>query len=888
MVFRMRWPTQRSTITQRFGENPGVYGKFGLPGHEGVDLVAAEGSEVFAVADGLVSDVRLDGFSDPMLKPYGNQVRIQHSDGYETIYAHLLQAVVVRGQWVRGRQLIGLAGNTGHSTGAHLHLSLKKQGATVAGITTYPYDLIDPEPFLAGPGSGETEGFPIPKEPTLELEVDSPAVGYLNVRALPFVGSPVLTRVDHGSSLGALEDVNVARVKVGWEGQWLWVQTPGGDVGWVAARYTRLLDGTSGEPDGPSQAVFVIVDSPEESLRLRAGPGTQYEEVTRLAHGTNLRALEDQVIVEQKVGTRGQWVRVQAPDGRTGYCAAWYLKLRPFDGKPVVPEEPTGPPTSHVVVESPELGLRLRAGPGTDHERLWSVPHKTVLTSLEDPVVTGHKVKQQGEWIHVRTPALVEGYAAAWYLRHPEQEDVRELVNPAAVPTGVSPHVFGIHALALADDHHSRDRMRALYSDKGKRGWILFTEICGRHAHTITMQPEIRRRLWDWADEGYGVIVRLNHGYEPGGTLPESRLYDDYASAAARWVEVYLRDPNRSPADYSWTIQIGNEQNNPREHPGGFEHPVEHITPERYADAFNRTYSQIKRVLPNAIVCPGALDPYNYMPMQLLGGERWRPLDYFVTMLNQIEALDGVILHAYTHGPDTTLVTHLKRFGDGTGPLWDHYYDFQTYRVFMERIPARWRDVPVYITEINHIHRPSGEHDQGWLNQNSGWIQAVYAEIDRWNQMPYAQQIRCGLIYRWMGDAWSIEGKPEVLADFREALNNDYRWRAMPSGGRFAFAAGSAPSRRAHPEELEERFLVHPDDLTVLWGIGDKAQAALQAAGILIFEQLAELTPDQLEALLVETGLRTRYLASWPHQARLALRGDWEALERYREQLSSA
>ncbi len=246
--------------------------------------------------------------------------------------------------------------------------------------------------------------------------------------------------------------------------------------------------------------------------------------------------------------------------------------------------------------------------------------------------------------------------------------------------------------------------MRGLYHESGKTGWILFTEICGRHARSIDLNPEIRRRLWNWADAGYGVIIRLNHGYEAGGTLPESRLYDDFAAAAARWVEVYLTDSARPSSSYTWTIQIGNEQNNPREHPGGFDNPVEHITAAHYADAFNRTYARIKAVVPNAIVCPGGLDPFNYMPMKKLGNARWRPLDYFSEMLDGIDALDGVILHLYS-GPDPAAITHLKRFGDGSGPR-QSYYDFQSYRTFMDTSGQMARR-PVYITEMNHIHRPS-------------------------------------------------------------------------------------------------------------------------------------------------------------------------------------
>lgn len=884
MASWMRWPTQMGRITQRFGVNPNAYAKFGLPGHEGLDLAAGQGEAVYAVYDGLVSDVRLDNFSDPLVKPYGNQVRIQHANGYETVYAHLSRTAVVRGQVVKAKQLIGLAGSTGYTGEAHLHLGLKKRGATVNGETQYPYDLIDPEPYLVPFGSPDDAEVVLP-EPSMGVEVVQTEAGPLTIYAVPYEAAEPIASVDAGEVLDALEDAEVVRAKIGKAGQWLWVRTRDGEVGWAAATSLEVPDSASVDASDPERVAFVVVDSAGDNLRLRFGPGIDFDEVTKVPDGTLLKALDDVSVVLARVGRPGEWLHVQAPEGQVGYCAAWFLTLEPFGDKPVIPQPPVGTPTAFVVVECPGAGLRLREGPGTSYARTWWMPHRTVLESLDDPVVTGQKVAQRDMWIRVRTPARYEGYAAAWYLRYPSQEDERPRVTKSGVRTGESPHIFGIHALAAADDQIIRDRMRGLYHESGKTGWVLFTEICGRHARSISLNGEIRRRLWNWADAGYGVIIRLNHGYEPGGTLPESRLYDDFAAAAARWVEVYLKDGNRPMSDYTWAIQIGNEQNNPREHPGGFENPVEHITAERYADAFNRTYARIKAVLPNAIVCPGGLDPFNYMPMARLGNARTRPLDYFTEMMANIDVLDGIVLHTYTHGPNPAYITHLKRFGDGSGPLGDHYYDFQSYRVFMERIPAKWRDLPVYITEMNHIHRPAGEYDQGWVNQNVGWVRAAYAEIDRWNQQPYAQQIRCALIYRWMGDAWSIENKPEILTEFKQALGSDFRWRAAPQREAFSFAASSLSADGAQPRELEERFLTSPDDMTRIGGVGARAAAALNAAGIYLFGQLARLTPEQLADIIGETGIRAQYLSTWPEQARLAAVGDWVALEEYREKL---
>ncbi|MBX3011631.1 MAG: peptidoglycan DD-metalloendopeptidase family protein [Caldilineaceae bacterium] len=135
------WPTEKRTITQAFGVNAADYVQFGLPGHEGVDIEAEHGSRIFCVAPGVVKMVQptVNGHN------YGIHVRVQHRDGYETIYAHLHSTAVVEGQTVAAGELLGLADSTGNARGSHLHLTLKQQGASVAG---YPSNIIDPTPFL--------------------------------------------------------------------------------------------------------------------------------------------------------------------------------------------------------------------------------------------------------------------------------------------------------------------------------------------------------------------------------------------------------------------------------------------------------------------------------------------------------------------------------------------------------------------------------------------------------------------------------------------------------------------------------------------------------------------------------------------------------------------
>lgn len=126
-------------VTQWYAENPQYYAQFDLPGHEGLDMVAPTGEDVFAVANGTVYDLRHEG-------NYGLQVRLLHADGFKTTYAHLQATSVILGQNVVGGQKLGDADNTGNSYGSHLHLSEKQEGVnyTDENGTVWPFNFRDP------------------------------------------------------------------------------------------------------------------------------------------------------------------------------------------------------------------------------------------------------------------------------------------------------------------------------------------------------------------------------------------------------------------------------------------------------------------------------------------------------------------------------------------------------------------------------------------------------------------------------------------------------------------------------------------------------------------------------------------------------------------------
>lgn len=145
--FHLLWPTDYPVITQKFGANPQIYSRFGLPGHEGLDLRALTNTNVYCCADGVVYQVQ----TNPKVHPYGIHVRIRHRDGFRTVYGHLARALVSSGEQVNAGQVIGKADSTGSSSASHLHLSLKRDYATERGETPYPKDIIDPTPYMVWP-----------------------------------------------------------------------------------------------------------------------------------------------------------------------------------------------------------------------------------------------------------------------------------------------------------------------------------------------------------------------------------------------------------------------------------------------------------------------------------------------------------------------------------------------------------------------------------------------------------------------------------------------------------------------------------------------------------------------------------------------------------------
>lgn len=107
--------------------------------HEGMDFTAPTGTDIYATGNATVTFV---GWK----QGYGNCVILSHGFNYETLYAHLHKALVRQGQKVRRGDVIALVGNTGKSTGPHLHYEVHYKGQAVDPRNFYFQDL-SPEEY---------------------------------------------------------------------------------------------------------------------------------------------------------------------------------------------------------------------------------------------------------------------------------------------------------------------------------------------------------------------------------------------------------------------------------------------------------------------------------------------------------------------------------------------------------------------------------------------------------------------------------------------------------------------------------------------------------------------------------------------------------------------
>lgn len=178
------WPLPTHIITQVFGVNKDVYSKFGMNGHNGIDFRAAIGTPVTAVADGKIQGT----FSDP--SGYGLYVRMVTKDNFELTYGHFSKFApqLVAGTQVKAGDLLGYSGNTGFSTGPHLHFGVRKLDAkgNVLDYSNGYKGAINPLPFFM------TEPTPPPQNNFTPEQID--ALKWHSAKKFSSITDPVILR----------------------------------------------------------------------------------------------------------------------------------------------------------------------------------------------------------------------------------------------------------------------------------------------------------------------------------------------------------------------------------------------------------------------------------------------------------------------------------------------------------------------------------------------------------------------------------------------------------------------------------------------------------------------------------------------------------------------
>ena len=116
------WPVT-GWVTSEFGPRTNPFGRR-REFHSGIDIATKLGAPIQAPADGIVTNVE----KRPDL---GLLIQIEHGRGISTLYAHLFRSAVSKGQAVKRGEVIGYVGNSGRSTGAHLHYSVSLNGVYV-------------------------------------------------------------------------------------------------------------------------------------------------------------------------------------------------------------------------------------------------------------------------------------------------------------------------------------------------------------------------------------------------------------------------------------------------------------------------------------------------------------------------------------------------------------------------------------------------------------------------------------------------------------------------------------------------------------------------------------------------------------------------------------
>jgi len=316
----------------------------------------------------------------------------------------------------------------------------KYNGATIdqeiSGVLWFDsYSAAPPEP-------PKVTKVPVPAEKFVLYAVEDD----LALRADPSVGGYLWKRMPLGTELTCLEPKATAKTKLGVNGQWINIQDPKGDQGYVAAWF---VSETKDKPAAPASSAPASTSTastttkpatttnttpmklppgalafvPTEELSFRTQPVISPETVIRRVPPTEtLVSIEPAKDVIAKVGVTNQWLKVRDVSNKEGYVAAWYVKYA-SGSQPATtattgaaaPAATTTTPGGPLKVKATAEAIALRKQPiVSDSTLIYRLPLGTVFTVTE-PNAEG-KIGKNDQWLKVKDPNGADGYVAAWFV----------------------------------------------------------------------------------------------------------------------------------------------------------------------------------------------------------------------------------------------------------------------------------------------------------------------------------------------------------------------------------------------------------------------------------------------------------------------------------------
>jgi len=313
----------------------------------------------------------------------------------------------------------------------------KYNGATleseISGVLWFDsYSAAPPEP-------PKVTKVPVPAEKFVIYAVEDD----LALRADPSVGGYLWKRMPMGTELTCLEPKATVKAKLGVNGQWINIQNPSGDQGYVAAWYVSDSKDKPAAPavSAPASAPATLTTAkpataapaaapamklppgamafiPTEEVSFRTQPVISPENLIRRVPPTEmLVSIEPAKDAIAKVGVTNQWLKVRDASNKDGYVAAWYVKYA-SGSQPATTATAAAPapaPGGLLKVTATAEGIALRKQTiVSDATLIYRLPLGTVFTVTE-PNAEG-KVGKNDQWLKVKDPNGAEGYVAAWFV----------------------------------------------------------------------------------------------------------------------------------------------------------------------------------------------------------------------------------------------------------------------------------------------------------------------------------------------------------------------------------------------------------------------------------------------------------------------------------------